>query len=430
MINYINNILNDTLKLVAIDSVQAPPTALSPFGDGVYKCLDEVLKIAASLGFEVRNERGYYGTATIGEGEEFGILGHMDVVPYKNQTWTKKPLGEIDNGILYGRGVLDDKGPMVCCLYAVHKLIQDGLTPKRKIKFIFGGNEETGWKCMERYKQLETMPKDGFSPDADFPIINCEKGIMHVSISLDKPKELLEIKAGERPNMVIDKCFATIDAPLSHPNDINISYKIEKGKTYIKTFGVSAHGSTPEKGENAFLSTLHYLSENLHGVYEKLYSLLCSIKGEGLGLNIKDEQSGELSLNVGIVEIKADKLIITIDIRHPISFTKDDIFSRIESKFDFAKCEIVNYQAPLFVEKNDDLVQKLLSSYNKVMHTSLSPIAIGGGTYARAMEHGVGFGPVFPGKESTAHEADEHFSIEDFSNAFDVYVEAIKELCF
>ena len=59
MINYINNILNDTLKLVAIDSVQAEPTAVSPFGDGVGKCIEEVLNISKSLGFETRNEQGY-----------------------------------------------------------------------------------------------------------------------------------------------------------------------------------------------------------------------------------------------------------------------------------------------------------------------------------------------------------------------------------
>ena len=135
--NYINQILNDTLKLVSIDSVQSDPTELSPFGDGVGNCIIEALKIADSLGFKTRNEQGYYGTAEIGDGEEFGILGHVDVVPYKNQTWTKKPLGEIRDGVIYGRGVLDDKGPMLCCLYAVHKLIQDGYTPKKKIKFIF-----------------------------------------------------------------------------------------------------------------------------------------------------------------------------------------------------------------------------------------------------------------------------------------------------
>ena len=430
MINYINSVLNDTLKLVAIDSVQSDPTELSPFGDGVGKCLNEVLNIASNLGFTTHNEHGYYGTAAIGEGEEFGILGHMDVVPYKNQTWSKKPLGEVIDGVIYGRGVLDDKGPVVCCLYAVYKLIQEGFKPKKKIKFIFGGNEESGWECMRKYKELEKMPKDGFSPDADFPVVYSEKGILHLKVSLDRPKELLSITAGSRPNMVIDKCLVQIDCELEKSSDINICSSIDEGKTNIKTYGMGAHGSTPEKGDNAFLHTLHYLSDNLGGVYTKLWDLLYSIKGEGLRINCEDEKSGALTLNVGVVTIEDDKLVLYLDIRYPVSFNYEDIVNRTTNFFSFANVELISHQPPLFVDKKDPLVQKLLGAYNKVMGTNLEPMAIGGGTYARAMEHGVGFGPVFPGKESCAHEADEHFSVLDFEKAFDIYYEAIKELCF
>ncbi len=430
MINYINSILNDTLKLVAIDSVQAEPSSLSPFGDGVGLCIKEVLSIAKSLGFETRDEQGYYGTATIGQGEEFGILGHVDVVPYKDQTWTKKPLGEIINGVLYGRGVLDDKGPIMCCLYAVYKLIQEGYTPKKKIKFIFGGNEESGWKCIERYNQIESMPENGFSPDADFPVIFSEKGILHLKVSLDKPEELISISAGARPNMVIDKCLATIDRELPKSIDINISSLTDEGKTNIKTYGMAAHGSTPEKGDNAFLHTLNYLSETLGGVYTKLNNLLSSITGEGLGINCEDDKSGALSLNVGVVKIENQRLNLYLDIRYPVTFKFEDILNKVENAFSFAKVEIVSHQAPLYVNKEDKLVQTLLKSYNKVMGTNVEPIAIGGGTYARALKHGVAFGPVFPGKESCAHEADEHFSVEDFEKAFEIYYEAIKTICF
>ena len=430
MINYINQILNDTLKLVAIDSVQSEPTKLSPFGDGVGKCLNEALAIAQSLGFKTHNEQGYYGTAIIGSGEEFGILGHVDVVPYKNQTWTKKPLGEIQDGVLYGRGVLDDKGPMLCCLYAVHKLIQDGYTPKKTIKFIFGGNEETGWKCIEKYNELEVMPKDGFSPDADFPVINCEKGILHIEMSVKKPDELESLFGGERANMVIDKAECVIKTQLPKPTDINLSQSESDGKTIIKAFGTAAHGSTPELGDNAFLHLLKHLGDNLGGIYKDLYNVLYSIKGEGLNIDLQDEQSGHLSLNVGVVKTHLDKLILHLDIRYPSTFSEDEIFDRVCKAAAFAKCEKLHSQAPLFVDKKDPLVQTLLKAYNDATGENCTPIAIGGGTYARAMKHGVGFGPVFPGKVSCAHEADEHFAIADFEKAFDIYYRAIKELCF
>jgi len=428
--DYINQLLNDTLKLVAIDSVQSEPTPLSPFGDGVGKCLDEALKIAYKLGFETRNENGYYGTATIGEGEEFGILGHVDVVPYKDQMWIRKPLGEVRDGVIYGRGVLDDKGPMLCCLYAVYKLINEGFCPKKKIKFIFGGNEESGWKCIERYNQVETMPKTGFSPDADFPVINGEKGIAHFEITMDKPKELVSLSGGARPNMVIDKAECVIEAQFPKTMDVNLCISYKDNISSIVSFGTAAHGSTPEIGDNAFLHILKLLGENLGGIYGKLNSLLYSIKGEGLGLNIKDEESGELTLNVGVVNTHLDKLTLVIDIRYPVTYSLDYIVNKIQSAFDFAECKLISSQPPLFVEKKDPLVQSLLKAYNNVMGTNLEPIAIGGGTYARAMEHGVGFGPVFPNTRSTAHEADEHFSVADFEKAFEIYYEAIKKLCF
>lgn len=430
MFNYINQILNDTLKLVAIDSVQSEPTNLSPFGDGVGICLNEVLSIAESLGFKTHNEQGYYGTATIGQGEEFGILGHVDVVPYKNQTWTKKPLGEILDGTLYGRGVLDDKGPMICCLYAVHKLIQDGYAPKRTIKFIFGGNEETGWKCIDKYNELEIMPKDGFSPDADFPVINCEKGILHIDMEVEKPDNLELLFGGERANMVIDKAECVINTHLERPTDINLSQSEKDGKISIKAYGTAAHGSTPELGDNAFLHLLNHLSNHLGGKYKKLYNVLYSIKGEGLNINLEDEQSGHLSLNVGVVKTHQDKLQLALDIRYPVTYREDDIFDRVCKAAPFAKFTKAHSQAPLFVDKNDPLVQSLLKAYNDVTGEKQQPIAIGGGTYARAMKHGVGFGPVFPGKLSCAHEADEHFSIADFEKSFDIYYEAIKNLCF
>ena len=430
MINYINQILNDTLKLVAIDSVQSEPTALSPFGDGVGKCLKEALNIAEGLGFKTHFENGYYGTATIGEGEEFGILGHVDVVPYKNQTWTKKPLGEIKDGVIYGRGVLDDKGPMLCCLYAVYKLIQDGYTPKKTIKFIFGGNEESGWECIKRYNELEKMPRTGFSPDADFPVINCEKGIAHFKISIDKPEELISLVGGERANMVIDKVQCQIKADLPKTMDVNLCLSSKNGITDITAYGTAAHGSTPELGDNAFLHVIKFLADNLGGIYEKLNALLYSIKGEGVGLNISDEQSGALSFNVGVVKTVLDKLDITIDIRYPSTYKLDFIVNKMNEAFGFAKVDLISDQAPLFVDKNDPLVQTLLKAYNDAMGTKCEPIAIGGGTYARAMEHGVGFGPVFPGDRSCAHEADEYFPISAFEKAFEIYYNAIKELCF
>ena len=429
MNSYFQDLVNSTLELVAYDSVQATPCKESPFGMGVAQSLEKILDIAKSFGFKTHNESGYYGTAVLGEGEEFGILGHVDVVPYNKAEWHYKPLGEVRNGILYGRGVLDDKGPILACLFAVKELLDKGYKPTKKIKFIFGGNEETGWKCIDRYNELETMPYTGISPDADFPVINCEKGIVHIIAHLPIPSGLLSAKGGERPNMVIASCEAEYDGVLDKPLDINVSTKIENGHTFIKALGIAAHGSTPEKGDNAFLHLLKYLAETAKGEYIELYNILKDIDGAGFELKISDEKSGNLTCNIGVVDLINQRLHLTIDFRHPICISPEEIIEKVSKTLN-CKCEILHKQDPLYVDKNDPLVQKLLSAYEKVTNEKVEPITIGGGTYARALNHGVGFGPVFPNEESTAHEADEHISLESFEKAYNVYVEAIKQLCF
>ena len=201
-----DKLVKKTLELVGIDSVQSAPCSRSPFGKGVADCLDLVCDTAKQMGMTVHNEKGYYCTCDIGEGQTFGILGHIDVVPYDKDEWSANPLGEIKDSYLYGRGVLDDKGPMLCCLYAVDNLIKQGYKPKYKIRFIFGGNEESGWKCIEHYNEVDEMPEKGFSPDGDFPVINCEKGLVGYDILVDMPKKLLSIEGGERGNIVMAKC--------------------------------------------------------------------------------------------------------------------------------------------------------------------------------------------------------------------------------
>ena len=177
---YFSQLIEKTFELVSINTVQANPCSISPFGEGVGKCLQKVEQLCKDFGFKTHNEDGYYVTATVGEGQEFGILGHVDTVPFDAKDWSVNPLGEMKNDMLYGRGVLDDKGPMLACLFAVKELLDLGYKPKYKIKFIFGGNEESGWKCIERFNQVDTMPSIGISPDADFPVINCEKGIVEI----------------------------------------------------------------------------------------------------------------------------------------------------------------------------------------------------------------------------------------------------------
>lgn len=430
------NMLDKTMQLLSISSVEDVASDSSPFGDGVGACLNIVEDTAHVMGFSTHNEGGYYVTATIGEGEEFGILGHVDVVPFA-AGWSASPLGEIKNDIIFGRGILDDKGPMISCLYACDELIKSGKTPTKKIKFIFGGNEESGWRCIEKYNQVDIMPKRGFSPDGDFPVINCEKGLTNYVIKLDLPKSLHSIAGGTRPNIVMETCVAEIDGAIITPcYDDNLRIEVVGNKTIITAQGTPAHGSTPDKGDNALWHILNFLAQTRGGEYKKLALLLCHNDGSGVNLKLSDEKSGSLTFNVGIIKTSVAKsggkasLEITVDIRFPISFDKNEICDTLQKQFSTQNVAITHFHDPHYVDPQNELVTKLLSAYEEVIGEKAQPLAIGGGTYARALECGVAFGPMFAWQEDTIHQKNEHCSVADFKKMYAIYKRAIEMLCF
>lgn len=433
MKDFFQEMIQKTMQLISIDSVQAKPCRQSPFGKGVAQCLDLICSTAKDMGMKVHNEDGYYCTCDVGEGETFGILGHIDVVPL-GDGWSANPLGEIKDGRIYGRGVLDDKGPMTCCLYAVHQLLEEGFEPNCKIRFIFGGNEESGWKCIERYNQVDVMPQKGFSPDGDFPVINCEKGLVGYDVYLNMPKGLLSVEGGSRGNVVMEKCTCVIEGEVTAKNK-DVQAEVKDGRTYITALGKPAHASTPWEGDNALWHLLEFLSSELGGEYTFLKEKLCHNDGSGANIKLYDEKSGKLTFNVGVADIQQDgdgkdTLHLIIDVRHPVTYTKEEIMQILKETLNAKDVSVRNFHDPLYIDENNELVQNLLASYNEVTGENTKPITIGGGTYARALKCGVAFGPIFPNMKSTIHQKDESVSIKDFKKMYDVYYTAIKKLLF
>ena len=419
----IKQITKSLQEFVKIPSKFSTPEKGAPRGKFVKRAIEYAVELGKKLGFSDGGViDGVVGWLEVGKGkEDFAILCHADIVPEGNG-WSVDPFGgEIIDGKIYGRGVLDDKGPTLCAMYAVHSLIKSGKKPTKKIRIIIGGDEEgfpkvdsqfalNDMDAIDVYKQYKPIPKLGFSPDADFPVIYAEKGILHLVLTCKKDDYIQEIKGGERVNIVPNYAYAICD-----------NQKISEN-------GVSAHGSTPELGKNAIVGLLKEL-KNKSELAKKLYAFFECTNGNGLGINCKDVQSGELSLNVGVAQSEEDNLLFTLDIRYPVTKNKDEILSKIKSVW-IGEVDEIAHKKPLFVDTKDELVLSLLASYREVTGDMSEPIAIGGGTYARELEKGVAFGASFPNQQNVAHEVDECVYLSDLQKTFEIYKKAIEKLCF
>ena len=175
-------------RMVAIPSIRGKEEPDSPFGRGPKQALEEVLKISAELGFHTKNIDDKIGYAQYGEdrsdGAYYGIFGHVDVMPL-GEGWNSPPLSlTLREGKLFGRGTLDNKGPILSNLYALYVLKENGVTFDRPVRIVFGTNEETGFGCVKHYLTKEIPPTFGWTPDCKWPVVYGERGRLKVRVSL------------------------------------------------------------------------------------------------------------------------------------------------------------------------------------------------------------------------------------------------------
>ncbi len=414
---YFDDIVKNISQIIRFDSSQYPALEGKPFGEGAAKALGFYLTLADYLGFETKNYDNFVGEVSYGSGKDFAVLAHLDVVPAGNG-WTHEPFGgEIDESSarVWGRGAMDDKGPAVIALYALKALKDEGLTPKRKIKLILGCNEESGWKCIEHYNEVAVMPEEGISPDADFPVIYAEKGILHLKFAFDCAGDFKNLNGGNLSNMVCDYCEVT--APYDEARAAALALTYENGK--IISRGKSAHGSTPDKGVNAIPAILEYL--NLGEMKKLLFD-------EKFGVGGFEDETGRLTFSPNLISQADGKIFVTCDMRYPATMKREEVLCVID-KYG-VPYEIMHEQAPLFNDKNGELIQTLLAVYNEVTGKNAQPVAIGGGTYARALKCGAAFGPEEDGEEETIHKPDEYITFAKIERCFEIYKEALRRLCF
>ena len=453
--SYREDMIQSLEELVSIPSVINLENARegAPFGMEIRSALDGLLKLAGELGFETRDYDGYAAAVDFGtEGKEVGILSHIDVVPPGNG-WSKNPfVPEIVNGKMYGRGTIDDKGPLVASLYAMKAVKESGLPIRNHVRHIIGCDEETGHRCIKYYLTKEKGPDLGFSPDGMFSVIHAEKGILRFQIQTNRKlpdtKELcvIRIAGGTVVNAVPNIAEVWLGGPGEQLEEVQKEFQVKAAEGSAKmegddlhlTFpGVSAHAMQPWLGENAILSMIRFLKEVPFGDQKtrKYFQDLDTLFGDGwegrnLGVACQDQLSGKLSMNLGILNVEGEKTELKVDVRCPVHIDLDTVWKTICltcEKYGF-RPEYWQKRPPLYVPKDARLVQILLDVYEDVTGKREEAITIGGGTYCRDVENFVSFGPVFPGEPELAHEADEFIDLDQLMECARLYAQALYRL--
>lgn len=428
-------------QLISIPSVREDSRATkgAPFGPEITKALIVFEAIATELGFKCyRDPEGYYAYAEIGSGEEmYGIVGHLDVVPAGDRAqWKSDPFElTVDDVYFVGRGIQDDKGPVIANLLAVKAVVDAGHVLHKRVRVIVGTDEENTWECMDMYRSKEELPTFGITPDADFPLIFAEKGIAQYTLEGEGTTEYT-LYGGTAFNAVADQCTYEGNKAEELAELLStMPIKSERlNETTVRVYGASAHGSTPQEGVNAIkymvdaMVQLGIKDGMLEFLSEKIGMDVHALKLYG---RIEDEVSGQLTMNVGKIEINSEHAVVSLDMRIPVTYDLEECIEKIASVGKSYGLTYVLYskKEKLYVPKETPFIQTLLRVYNDVTGRNDAPLTSGGGTYARAFDNLVAFGSLFHDSEVTFHMPNERMKQSEILPQIEIYARAVYELC-
>ena len=424
-----DELLAELAALIQIPSVASEPEEGAPYGREPLRCLEHMLALCERLGLRTGRMDNRVGWCEYGDGAEMvGVLVHLDVVP-AGGGWTEaEPFsGEIKDGRIYGRGTMDDKGPAVGAVYALAALKDAGVKLTRRIRILFGTSEEVGCNDIAWYVEHGgELPVIGFTPDAEYPVINGEKGIIDATyvktLHQTGAYRLLKLEGGTASNISPAHAVAEIACPADAAAKIaadKVTVTPIEGGIRVEAAGVSVHGSTPELGENAVgrlaqaLAQLPFEGDAADCIAFLADRIGMECHGESLGLAMRDDL-GPLTFNLGVMKLKDDALSLSFTIRYPVSKTYDDVFPRVERAFTLGGFTLTDQwsKPSLYVSPESELIRKLSKVYEKQTGSAAALKTLGGGTYAKSMPNLVAFGPIFPGDVVREHQANEYVPVE------------------
>ncbi len=430
--------LNDLEKLVSVksflnDAEDYPNTPV------MGEALDVFCELGKKHGFRTfKDKKNRYGFAEIGKEKApiIAILGHLDVVPPGNlKKWETDPfkIKVVDN-MVYGRGVIDDKGPVVLLMHIVSQLKKNNIDLKNKrIRIIVGTDEETLWRGIPAYNKNEEAPLVGFTPDSGFPLTFAEKELFLYKITGNGSN--LDLKLGGAFNAVpgeiiykgqdIEKIIQGIDS-----KDFKVS---DDGKELV-VFGKEAHAARLEQGKNAlitFVKGLENVDSNNNIIKFLNEKVGTDPNAKKIFGDLKDDISGSLTFNVAKLNLNKNNSETYVDSRVPVTRDGEQVVKTLKKSLEEynLKLEVFDHLPKVYAEKDSKLVTILMEIYKKhTLDIKAEPLVSGGATYARAIQNCLAFGPKFSFEKSTEHKPNEEMNLDNFETASKIYYDALIKL--
>ena len=443
-------------RLVSIDSAEGESAPGAPFGPGPAAALDEALKLADEWGLITKNHEGYVGTADLcDKPDELHILGHLDVVaPGDGWTVTEPYSPKVVDGMIFGRGTDDDKGPVVASMLAMKAVKDLGVPLKANCRLIMGTNEESGSGDIAWYFARNPYAPSTFSPDSGFPVINTEKGGFKPVFSKSWPVQetlprLRWLHGGFRINVLPGDASAAVEGipaadmvpyarDITARTGIQFSYTVEDGLTVIHAKGSGSHAAWPEGGNNpvtgivALLCALPLAEGPCKEALSQINELLPhgDYLGKALGIAQEEPVAGPLTVAFTLLEVSDTGLEGRFDSRVPLCATEENCLNVARAAFEGRGFTFSGEQSsPHHTPEDSPFVQTLLKRYEEYTGLKGECLSTGGGTYVHEIPGGVAFGCTLPGFDTHLHAADERARISDLMVSAKMFAHIIVDLC-
>jgi len=462
---YHDDIVRATAELIRFRTYATDvPNRLNP----EFAAQKEYLRqLAEKLGLSFNDVDGFVQEIWIGDGDQsFGVMSHSDVQPVIEAEWSHNPWGgEVIDGEIWGRGSVDDKGPICAVLYGMRAILDSGIPLRRKVILLVGTDEESANEDVATYLSGHAAPDQTIVVDSNFPVVCAEKGWAGFWLSLPRGDDIsstglrvADLHSGFSPSIVPESAVAKLVETGSSADDLRIRVEqaansfmesragsdlrvATSGDTVVVTaHGKSVHSSVPASGHNALMDLLVFLTNNIHPARNS-YGLLAEfatryigfeLDGKSLGIAHHDDFMGDLTVAADMFYSSDTSVTFMFNIRRPRGLPTSDFERAIQERFDeFGKAHgvVLTDQRyigePHYRDPESPFVRELLSIYNDVTGEDRKAASIGGGTYAQRLPNAVVFGPALPDEEYLGHQPDERFRISTLSRNIEILTHAM-----